>query len=179
MMQKAIVGHARAQAAKGIQHRERRRSSALRGKSCVATWRGAICITRPKGRIVMFRALFPYPYQIEVSKLRRTELSIRRQLEQVHLAWVAEWKRRQADFEIENVRFTHDPDWNKRLFSIQAAHDGRGFFWGSVRVFVAWDLFPLGAAIVSAPVVERLLLAAAESEPLSQPRATRWREPGR
>jgi len=127
----------------------------------------------------MFRALFPYPYQIEVSKLRRTELSIRRQLEQVHLAWVAEWKRRQADFEIENVRFTHDPDWNKRLFSIQAAHDGRGFFWGSVRVFVAWDLFPLGAAIVSAPVVERLLLAAAESEPLSQPRATRWREPGR
>jgi len=31
-----------------------------------------------------------------------------------------EWKARQADFKIENIRFIHDPLWNKRMFSLQA-----------------------------------------------------------
>ena len=34
-----------------------------------------------------------------------------------------------ADFVIENIRFVHDPLWNKRFFSLQAAHDGEGWFW--------------------------------------------------
>jgi hypothetical protein len=40
--------------------------------------------------------IFPYPYQIEVSKLRQ-------QLDEAHLAWAREWKARQADFKIENI----------------------------------------------------------------------------
>ena len=52
--------------------------------------------------------IFPYPYQIQVSKLRQ-------QLDEAHLAWAREWKARQADFKIENIRFAHDPHWNKRF----------------------------------------------------------------
>ena len=89
----------------------------------------------------MLRAILPYPYQIEVAKLRQAEFSyIRRQLEQVHLAWVTEWKRRQDDFRIENIRFPHDPNWNKRIFSLQAAHDGEVWFWRATRVFLAGGL---------------------------------------
>jgi hypothetical protein len=73
--------------------------------------------------------LFPYPYQVEVSKLRQ-------QLDEAHLAWSVEWKQRQADFRIENIRFTHDPNWNKRIFSLQAAHDGEIWFWRATRVIV-------------------------------------------
>ena len=75
--------------------------------------------------------LFPQPYAVEVSKLRQ-------QLDEAHLAWSTEWKLRQADFKIENIRFTHDPDWNRRLFSLQAAHDGQGLFWGTVHVIAGW-----------------------------------------
>ena len=71
--------------------------------------------------------LFPQPYAVEVSKLRQ-------QLDEAHLAWATEWKRRQADFRIENIRFVHDPRWNKRMFSLQAAHDGETWFWGSIHV---------------------------------------------
>ena len=119
----------------------------------------------------MFRAIFPYPYQIEVSRLRQTEFSkIRRHLAEVHLAWTTEWKARQSDFPIENIRFQHDPNWNRRIFSIQAAHDGANFFWGAVRVLVAWDIFgPLGLAAA---------VSARPSAPTSQPRAARRREPG-
>ena len=56
----------------------------------------------------MLRILFPYPYAIEVSRLRQ-------QLDEAHFAWSKEWKRQQPDFKIENVRFTHDPYWNKRI----------------------------------------------------------------
>ena len=38
---------------------------------------------------------------------------------------VTEWKRQQADFVIENIRFVHDPLWNTRFFSLQAARDGQ------------------------------------------------------
>ena len=77
----------------------------------------------------MLRILFPYPYAIEVSRLRQ-------QLDEAHFAWSKEWKRQQPDFKIDNVRFTHDPYWNKRIFSLQAAHDGETWFWRATHVIV-------------------------------------------
>jgi hypothetical protein len=32
------------------------------------------------------------------------------------------------------MRFAHDPDWNRRFFSVQAAHDGKGWFWWSAHL---------------------------------------------
>ena len=81
----------------------------------------------------MLQILFPHPYQIEVSKLRQ-------QLDEAHLAWAAEWKRRQDEFKIENIRFGHDPLWNKRIFSIQAARDGDIWFWRATRVILGWGV---------------------------------------
>jgi hypothetical protein len=81
----------------------------------------------------MLQVLFPQPYQIEVSRLRQ-------QLEEAHLAWVAEWKQRQAEFKLENIRFRHDPLWKKRVFSIQAARDGDIWFWRATRVFLGWGV---------------------------------------
>jgi hypothetical protein len=76
---------------------------------------------------MLLRILFPYPDAVEVSKLRQ-------QLDQAHLAWSKEWKDRQPDFKIENIRFAHDPLWNKRIFSLQAAYDGKVWFWRATRV---------------------------------------------
>jgi len=81
----------------------------------------------------MLRILFPHPYQIEVSRLRQ-------QLDEAHLAWVREWKQRQAEFRIENIRFRHDPLWKKRIFSIQAARDGDIWFWRATRVILGWGV---------------------------------------
>jgi hypothetical protein len=80
----------------------------------------------------MLRILFPYPYQIEVSKLRQ-------QLDEAHFAWAKQWKAQQLDFEIENIRFPHDPYWNKRIFSLQAAHDGETWFWHATHVIAGWS----------------------------------------
>jgi len=77
---------------------------------------------------MLLRTLFPYPYVAEVSKLRQ-------QLDEAHLAWATEWQARQLDFKIENIRFVHDPLWNKRIFSLQAAHDGEVWFWRATHVF--------------------------------------------
>jgi hypothetical protein len=85
---------------------------------------------------MLLQIIFPYPYQIEVSKLRQ-------QLNEAHLAWAAEWKARQADFKIENIRFTHDPGWNRRIFSLQAAHDGQGWFWRATHVIVGWGVLSI------------------------------------
>ena len=85
---------------------------------------------------MLLRAIFPQAYVVEVSKLRQ-------QLDEAHLAWATEWKRRQLDFKIENIRFAHDPDWNKRLFSLQAAHDGKGLFWGTVHVVAGWGVMSI------------------------------------
>jgi hypothetical protein len=82
---------------------------------------------------MLSRILFPYPYQVEVSKLRQ-------QLDEAHLAWSTEWKLRQADFKIENIRFTHDPEWNRRIFSLQAARDGKTWFWSGVHVVATWGV---------------------------------------
>jgi hypothetical protein len=81
----------------------------------------------------MPRIIFPIPYQIEVSKLRQ-------QLNEAHLAWAKEWKARQDEFKVENIRFHHDPYWNKRIFSLQAAHDGKIWFWRATRVFLTWGV---------------------------------------
>ena len=78
---------------------------------------------------MLLRVLFPYPYAVEVSKLRQ-------QLDEAHFAWATEWKDRQADFKIENIRFVHDPLWNRRIFSLQAAHDGDVWFWRATRVLL-------------------------------------------
>lgn len=81
----------------------------------------------------MLQVLFPQPYQIEVSRLRQ-------QLDEAHLAWVAEWRQRQAEFKLENIRFRHDPLWKKRIFSIQAARDGDVWFWRATRVILGWGV---------------------------------------
>jgi hypothetical protein len=79
-----------------------------------------------------FQILFPAPYRIEISRLRQ-------QLEEAHFAWVTEWRRRQDEFRIENIRFAHDPLWNKRIFSLQAARDGEIWFWRATRIFVGFS----------------------------------------
>jgi hypothetical protein len=80
--------------------------------------------------------LFPSSYSVEVSKLRQ-------QLDEAHLAWATEWKQRQADFKLENIRFTHDPLWNKRIFSLQAARDGKTWFWQATHVIVFYGVFSI------------------------------------
>jgi hypothetical protein len=85
------------------------------------------------GQSMTFNILFPSSYSVEVSKLRQ-------QLDEAHLAWATEWKRRQADFKIENIRFAHDPHWNQRFFSLQAAHDGGTWFWQATHMIVLFGV---------------------------------------
>jgi hypothetical protein len=80
-----------------------------------------------------YKFLFPSSYWVEVSKLRQ-------QLDEAHLAWSIEWKERQADFKIENIRFVHDPHWNKRIFSLQAARDGETRFWQATHTIVLFGV---------------------------------------
>ena len=82
--------------------------------------------------LISYQILFPIPYSITVTKLRQ-------QLDEAHLAWAQEWKQRQDEFVIENIRFAHDPLWNKRIFSIQAAHDGEVWFWRATRVIMGFN----------------------------------------
>ena len=82
------------------------------------------------------RTLFPSSYSVEVSKLRQ-------QLDEAHFAWAKQWKQRQADFKIENIRFTHDPLWNKRSFSLQAAHDGETWFWRATHSIVMFGVLSI------------------------------------
>lgn len=88
------------------------------------------------GNSASFRILFPIPYRIEVSKLRQ-------QLDEAHLAWSIERKRQQQDFVIENIRFVHDPLWNRRFFSLQAAHDGGTWFWRATHAIVGFGVFSI------------------------------------
>jgi hypothetical protein len=78
-----------------------------------------------------FAILFPSPYVLEISRLRQ-------QLDQAHLAWATERTLRQQAFVIENIRFNHDPLWNKRLFSLQAARNGKTWLWRATRIFVTF-----------------------------------------
>jgi hypothetical protein len=79
----------------------------------------------------MLGIVFPVPYSIEVSKLRQ-------QLDEAHLAWARQWKARQQEFRIENIRFAHDPLWTRRMFSLQAAADGGTWFWRATHILVGW-----------------------------------------
>ena len=83
------------------------------------------------GSSMAFSILFPSGYSVEVSRLRQ-------QLDEAHLAWATEWTRQRAEFKLENIRFTHDPRWNKRFFSLQAARDGETWFWRATRVIVGF-----------------------------------------
>ena len=85
---------------------------------------------------ISYQILFPAAYRIELARLRQ-------QLEQAHFAWVQEWKQRQADFRIENIRFNHDPLWNKRVFSLQAARDGGTWFWRATHAIVIFGGFSI------------------------------------
>ena len=85
---------------------------------------------------ISYRVLLPAPYQVELAKLRQ-------QLEEAHFAWVQEWKQRQADFKLQNIRFEHDPRWNKRIFSLQAARDGEIWFWRATRAIVVFGGFSI------------------------------------
>ena len=81
----------------------------------------------------MLTTIIPSPYQVEVSQLRQ-------QLDRAHFAWAIEWKARQAAYRIENIRFLHDPDWDKRFFSLQAARNGQTWFWRATHIFVGWTV---------------------------------------
>jgi hypothetical protein len=85
---------------------------------------------------ISYQILFPAPYTIELARLRQ-------QLEEAHFAWAQEWKQHQADFGIENIRFNHDPLWNKRVFSLQAARDGETWFWRSAHAIVFFSGFSI------------------------------------
>jgi hypothetical protein len=78
-----------------------------------------------------FGIIFPSPYVIEISRLRQ-------QLDEAHFAWAIEWRRRQQAFVIENIRFAHDPRWNERFFSLQAARDGKSWVWKATRIIVTF-----------------------------------------
>jgi hypothetical protein len=71
--------------------------------------------------------MFPSHYQIHYEHLRQ-------HLDEAHTAWWKEWKAQQPDFVIENIRFEHDPNWNKRFLSIQSAHDGNHLIWKATKV---------------------------------------------
>lgn len=71
--------------------------------------------------------IFPSGYRVEIGKLRQ-------QLDQAHHAWWKEWKDQQPEFKIENIRFEHDPNWDKRFFSIQSAHNANHWVWKATRI---------------------------------------------
>jgi hypothetical protein len=83
------------------------------------------------GSSMAFSILFPSSYSIEVTRLRQ-------QLDEAHLAWAIAWKQRQQDFKLENIRFVHDPSWDKKFFSLQAARDGKTLFWRATRIIVVF-----------------------------------------
>ncbi len=72
-------------------------------------------------------AILPSGYRAEVSQLRQS-------LDQAHFAWWKEWKAQQPDFKIENIRFKHVEDWDRKAFSIQSAHNGSHWIWKATRV---------------------------------------------
>jgi len=73
--------------------------------------------------------VFPSGYQVEVNKLRQ-------QLNEAQLAYWVTRTLRQQEFVIENIRFKHVPGWNRRVFSIQSAHDANHWIWKATRVML-------------------------------------------
>jgi hypothetical protein len=73
--------------------------------------------------------IFPSGYSVEVGHLRQ-------QLDEAHYSYWTERTRQQQDFKIENIRFRHVPGWNRKVFSIQSAHDANHWIWKATRVFL-------------------------------------------
>lgn len=63
--------------------------------------------------------------------------------------WKEEKEAREPQWQPENVRFVHDPEWRSRFWSIQAAHDCDDWRWKFVRVVYV--------AAAAAPYLIRLL----------------------
>lgn len=76
------------------------------------------------------------PAQIVLQRYQVGINSLRQQLDQAHFAFWKEWKERQPEFKVENIRFRHDPQWQRRFFSIQSAHDGNHWIWKATRAFL-------------------------------------------
>ena len=74
--------------------------------------------------------IFPSGYSVEIGQLRQ-------QLDQAHFAFWQEWKASEPEFKIENIRFNHDPLWDKRFLSIQCAHSGNHWIWKATSVTLA------------------------------------------
>lgn len=72
-------------------------------------------------------ATFPVRYRVEISKLRQ-------QLDEAHFAYWKEREAAQPTFTIENIRFRHVEGWNRKIFSIQSAHDANHWIWKATRV---------------------------------------------
>jgi hypothetical protein len=77
----------------------------------------------------MPQVIFPSGYQVEVNRLRQ-------QLDEAHFAFWRDWKAREPEFKIENIRFRHDPQWRERFWSIQSAHSGNHWIWKATRIFM-------------------------------------------
>jgi hypothetical protein len=85
----------------------------------------------------VFRSLIPSGYQYQV------ESRLHAQLEELYRAWRADHETRNPAPPIENIRFTHDPNWRYRIASIQSAHDGNRGIWKATKV--VWVM--MGGAI--------------------------------
>ena len=57
--------------------------------------------------------------------------------EELYRDWRAELDAKNPPPPIENVRFGHDINWNKRFWSIQCAHDQNHWGWKVVAVLIA------------------------------------------
>lgn len=83
-------------------------------------------------------AILPQPAQ---EARRRLEQNIAEQVSAWHRQWLAE----QYCYLPPNIRFTHDPHWRNRWFSVQAAADGKQPIWATARIG-----FAVGAGIAGA-----------------------------
>jgi hypothetical protein len=62
---------------------------------------------------------------------------VEQQFAKLYLQWRIEWEKQQPPFVIENVRFTHDPEWQQQFVSIQCAHNLDHWAWKATAVVFA------------------------------------------
>lgn len=82
--------------------------------------------------------IIPAPPVADIERLIRSQYEI----------WRTEYLATLPKFKIENVRFRHDPKWNKRFWSITYIRSGESYFWNGVaQVFwlsqQAWWIAPI------------------------------------
>ena len=56
----------------------------------------------------------------------RGEDAIHGVIRALYVQWHAAFLAAQPQFQIQNIRFDHDPNWKRRFFSVQSVGDGRG-----------------------------------------------------